>query len=103
VAYNQLAIVIGIMIVYFVNYFIALQGNDEWNRMVGWRWMFGSEMIPSILYLSLLFLIPESPRWLLMKNKNTKAREVLEKFNGARESLHLLNTIKASLGNNTRI
>ena len=103
VAYNQLAIVIGIMIVYFVNYFIALQGNDEWNRVVGWRWMFGSEMIPSILYLCLLFLIPESPRWLLMKNKHDKAREVLEKFNEVPESLHLLNTIKASLGNNTRI
>lgn len=103
VAYNQLAIVIGIMVVYFVNYFIALQGNDEWNRTEGWRWMFGSEMIPSILYLSLLFFIPESPRWLLMKNKNAKAKEVLEKFNGAEASLHLLKTIKESLGNNTGI
>jgi SP family xylose:H+ symportor-like MFS transporter len=85
-----------------VNYFIALQGNDEWNRTVGWRWMFCSESIPSILYLSLLFLIPESPRWLIMKNKNAKAKEVLQKLNGAAKSLHLLNAIKESLGNNSR-
>lgn len=103
VAYNQLAIVAGIMIVYFVNYFIALHGNDEWNRTVGWRWMFGSEMLPSLLYLSLLFLIPESPRWLLMKNKNDKAKKVLEKFNGPEASLHLMKTINETLGSNTRV
>lgn len=103
VAYNQLAIVIGIMIVYFVNYFIALQGNDEWNRTVGWRWMFGSEMLPSMLYLSLLFLIPESPRWLLIKNESAKAKEVLEKFNGTEASLNLFKTINESLGSNNKV
>lgn len=61
VAYNQLAIVIGIVTVYFVNYLIALQGNEEWNLQKGWRWMFGSEAIPSILYMVLLFLFLKVP------------------------------------------
>ena len=47
----QLAIVIGIVVVYFVNYFIALQGDATWNLNIGWRWMFGSEIIPSLLFL----------------------------------------------------
>ncbi len=102
VAYNQLAIVIGITVVYFVNYFIALQGNEQWNLTQGWRWMFGSEMIPSLLFLMLLFFIPESPRWLLMKNKNEKAKKVLEKFNGEK-AVYVLEDIKASLGNNTKV
>src|SRR5579875_655749 len=81
VGYNQLAIVIGITLVYFVNYLIALQGNDEWNLHTGWRWMFASEAIPSVLYLVLIFFIPESPRWLFMQSSPVKALMVLEKFN----------------------
>jgi MFS transporter, SP family, xylose:H+ symportor len=101
VAYNQLAIVIGIVVVYFVNYFIALQGDDRWNLNQGWRWMFGSEAIPSVLYLVLLFFIPESPRWLLMKGKVTRAQAVLEKFNGQVEAKKVLEDITKSLGENT--
>ncbi|MBN8865335.1 MAG: sugar porter family MFS transporter [Sphingobacteriales bacterium] len=98
VAYNQLAIVIGIVTVYFVNYLIALQGNEEWNLQKGWRWMFGSEAIPSILYMVLLFFIPESPRWLLMKNKSTRAFGILERFNNketaARTGQQILDSLK---------
>lgn len=98
VAYNQLAIVIGIVTVYFVNYLIALQGNEEWNLQKGWRWMFGSEAIPSVLYMVLLFFIPESPRWLLMKNKPTRAFGILERFNNketaARTGQQILDSLK---------
>lgn len=100
VAYNQLAIVIGIVVVYFVNYFIALQGDDNWNLNHGWRWMFGSEAIPSVLYLALLFFIPESPRWLLMRGKAVKAQSVLERFNGREEGKKILEEISNSLGKN---
>ena len=103
VAYNQLAIVIGIVLVYFVNYYIALQGNEEWNLNTGWRWMFGSEALPAILYLILLFFIPESPRWLLMKEQAVKAQGVLEQFNSRTESESILQEIKASLGANTKV
>jgi SP family xylose:H+ symportor-like MFS transporter len=93
----QLAIVIGIVVVYFVNYFIALQGDAIWNLNTGWRWMFGSEIIPSILFLIFIFLIPESPRWLIQENKITKAIQVLEKLNSKEEANAIQNEIIASL------
>lgn len=99
VAYNQLAIVIGIVTVYFVNYLIALQGNEEWNLQKGWRWMFGSEAIPSVLYMILLFFIPESPRWLLMKNKPARAFGILERFNTKETAAHTGQQILDSLKN----
>lgn len=103
VAYNQLAIVIGIVLVYFVNYFIALQGNEEWNLNTGWRWMFGSEAIPAFLYLVLLFFIPESPRWLLMKGNRGQAQRVLEQFNSHEATREILQEIKTSLGTHTKV
>jgi SP family xylose:H+ symportor-like MFS transporter len=77
----QLAIVIGIVVVYFVNYLIALQGDANWNLTIGWRWMFGSELVPSLLFLLFIFFIPESPRWLIQKGQTNKALAVLHKIN----------------------
>lgn len=97
VAYNQLAIVIGIVVVYFVNYLIALQGDADWNLKLGWRYMFASEAIPSVLYLVLIFFIPESPRWLLEKGRGAEAVKVLHKFNPSENINALLVDVKASL------
>ena len=97
VAYNQLAIVSGIVIVYFVNYFISLQGNFNWNIEIGWRYMFASESIPALIYLVLVFFIPESPRWLLEKKRVSSAGAVLEKLNPASKVPGLLQEIKASM------
>lgn len=102
VAYNQLAIVTGIVGVYFVNYFIALQGNDEWNLNEGWRWMFASEAIPAILYLALLFAVPESPRWLIMKGRHGRAQTVLEKFNTPGIAMNIAADIEHSLRTGAR-
>jgi SP family xylose:H+ symportor-like MFS transporter len=93
----QLAIVIGIVVVYFVNYFIALQGDAHWNLTIGWRWMFGSEIIPSVLYLVFIFLIPESPRWLLQKGKSTEAIAVLQKINTDKDAVQVQKEIQNSL------
>ena len=93
----QLAIVIGIVVVYFVNYFIALQGDAHWNLNIGWRWMFGSEIIPSILFLVFIFLIPESPRWLLQKGKSEQAVAVLEKINAPEDVAQVQSEIQNSL------
>ncbi len=93
----QLAIVIGIVVVYFVNYFIALQGNAHWNLNTGWRWMFGSEIIPSVLFLIFIFLIPESPRWLVQKGKSTDAIAVLEKLNAPEDAIQIQTEIENSL------
>jgi SP family xylose:H+ symportor-like MFS transporter len=93
----QLAIVIGIVVVYFVNYFIALQGDANWNLNIGWRWMFGSEIIPSVLFLVFIFLIPESPRWLFQKGKSTEAIGVLEKLNSPDDAIQVQTEIQNSL------
>jgi SP family xylose:H+ symportor-like MFS transporter len=98
VAYNQLAIVVGIVVVYFVNYFIALQGNEDWNLHTGWRWMFGSEAVPSLIYMLLIFFIPESPRWLVMQGKPIRAQIILTKLNGGTEAGKVIEAIKNSLG-----
>jgi SP family xylose:H+ symportor-like MFS transporter len=80
VSLYQLAIVTGIIVVYFVNYIIALQGDAQWNLNLGWRWMFASEAIPSLLYFAFLFLVPQSPRWQAMKGYNEKAKNTLNKI-----------------------
>ena len=98
----QLAIVIGIVLVYFVNYFIALQGDANWNLNIGWRWMFGSEILPSILFLVFIFLIPESPRWLIQKGKPTEATVVLEKINPLEDVVSIQNEIQNSIKQETK-
>ena len=64
VTYYQLAIVVGFFIVFLVTYFIGENLSVEENIEFGWRRMFWSELIPSTLFLLLLFLVPKSPRWL---------------------------------------
>jgi MFS transporter, SP family, arabinose:H+ symporter len=98
VSLYQLAIVIGINLIYFVNLIIASFGNEAWNVEVGWRYMLGSGTIPAILFLVLLFIVPESPRWLVKKGKYSDALDTLEKVNGEGEGKNVLNEIKESLG-----
>jgi SP family xylose:H+ symportor-like MFS transporter len=80
VSFYQLSITLGQTGVFFVNYLIAKGMSEEWIVNWGWRWMLGSEAIPAILFASLLLLIPESPRWLILKGKEQKARDILKKF-----------------------
>ena len=82
VSVNQFAIVTGFLVVYFVNYFIALQGDEVWNREVGWRWMFGSEAVPAFLLFVLLFFVPESPRYLVKAGREKEALRVLTAVDG---------------------
>ncbi|HTV58749.1 MAG TPA: sugar porter family MFS transporter [Verrucomicrobiae bacterium] len=69
----QINIVIGILLAYFSNYCVArwIGGPEDW------RWMFGVSGIPALLFLVLLFTIPQSPRWLATKNRSEEAHEVL--------------------------
>ncbi len=98
VSFNQLAIVGGFMVVYFVNYFISRGGgSDEWLNVIGWRWMFASEVIPAGLFLGLLFLVPDTPRSLMLKNKPEEALDVLIKVNGEEEGKSILEEIKVSM------
>ncbi|SHO55416.1 sugar porter family MFS transporter [Vibrio quintilis] len=78
VACNQFAIIFGMLVVYFVNYGIALMGSDTWLWTSGWRYMFASEAIPATLFLLLLFTVPETPRWLALKGRDREALALLK-------------------------
>ena len=98
VSFNQLAIVAGFMVVYFVNYFISRSGgSDAWLNAIGWRWMFASEVIPAGLFLLFLFFVPDTPRSLMLQNKPEKALDVLVKVNGKEEANKILEQIKGSV------
>ena len=101
VSWNQMAIVSGILIVYFVNYFIAKQGGQVWLHQLGWRWMFASEFIPAFLFFAFLWFIPESPRWLALSGKNEKALVVLESLHGEKKAKSELEAILVSVKQHT--
>ena len=80
VTYYQLAIVIGFFVVFLATYGIGNAGDADYNLNEGWRWMFWSELIPCLLFLILLFIVPKSPRWLMMVGKEEEAKQVLLKI-----------------------
>ena len=82
VSVNQFAIVSGMLMIYFVNYFVALHGDEAWCASSGWRWMFASGAIPSAVFLLSLLFVPESPRWLVEGRHVETARGVLMKVGG---------------------
>jgi len=97
VSCNQFAIIFGMLVIYFVNFIIAKQGNEAWLITEGWRWMFFSGVIPAALFFILLMFVPETPRYLVMKGKTDKARQVLKKLDGDADSEAILEEIKGSL------
>ncbi|WP_078431634.1 D-xylose transporter XylE [Metabacillus halosaccharovorans] len=83
VTLNNLAIIFGMLAVYIVNWRIAAGQSLSWIHDIGWRYMFVSEAIPAILFFGLLFLVPETPRYLISKNKDKEAMTILTKVNGS--------------------
>lgn len=73
VSINQLTIVSGILLAYLSNYLLADLENN-------WRWMFTSGALPAGCFFICVFLVPESPRWLISHSKIDKAKDVLEKI-----------------------
>jgi len=96
VSWNQFAIIFGMLVVYFVNYSIARGQAAEWINETGWRWMFGSETIPAALFLVLLFFVPESPRFLVLKKQEDRALGLLRRINPA-SAEKVLAEVKESL------
>ncbi len=97
VSFNQFMIIFGMLVVYFVNWGIASGRPLEWINDVGWRYMFASEAIPALAFGLLLLLVPETPRYLAIKNDDDKALAVLTKINGANEAKTILGEIKKSV------
>ncbi len=96
VSWNQFAIIFGMLVVYYVNYFIAAGQPIEWIYSDGWRWMFISEAIPAGIFAMLLFLVPETPRYLVLTDQNEKALTVLSKISGIKNATLILEDIKTT-------
>ena len=113
VSWNQFAIIFGQLVVYFVNFFILgdhvapviqsigdgmnqiLNGGEAaWAIETGWRYMFGSEMVPAGLFALLICFVPETPRYLALIGQDDKAERVLTRINGAAKAREILDEIK---------
>ncbi len=97
VSWNQFAIIFGMLVVYFVNYSISRMGNEAWLHERGWRWMFFSETIPGVIFLFLLFFVPESPRWLVIRGRHDQALKTLTRINDPETAKTMLGEIRGSL------
>lgn len=82
VTINQLTIVIGILLAQIINWRIAASHQIDWNIASGWRWMFYIAAFPATIFFILSFIIPESPRYLIMKGRADSARRIFEKMGG---------------------
>lgn len=85
VSINQLNIVVGLSAAYFTNYFLLeLSASDlAWVAALGidtqvWRWMLGLEILPAGVFFLMLFTIPDTPRWLMLKGREAQAQRVIE-------------------------
>ncbi len=111
VSVNQLTIVIGILAAQIVNWQLAQPIPEEytsveilnsWNGQSGWRWMFWAELIPSISFFLLMFLLPETPRYLVKVKKTESAKKILKKIGGLEYAENSLESIKQTLINTTK-
>ncbi|MGB5322525.1 sugar porter family MFS transporter, partial [Lutimonas sp.] len=82
VTYYQMAVVIGFFVVFLVTYFIGNGLSQQQNIDYGWRYMFWSELVPALAFLILLFMVPKSPRWLMIKGQEEEAKKVLVSIHG---------------------
>ena len=72
----QLAIVTGLLLAYLSNYLLLNTGQNNW------RWMFSSQTVPALLFFAGLFFVPESPRWLIKKQRVGQAESILNRIGG---------------------
>lgn len=91
VSMNQLTIVVGVLLAQLVNWYIGRNlpaGATEsfiqysWYGAYAWRWMFAMTAVPAVLFFAGMFIVPESPRWLVKNGSNDLAASVLKKIGG---------------------
>ncbi len=88
VGFYQFNIVLGILCAFLSNFLLSDFGENSW------RWMLGIQIFPSLLYTFLVLYIPESPRWLLSKNRIAEAKEVLSLFTTQKEQDFLISGVE---------
>ncbi|GAA4100865.1 sugar porter family MFS transporter [Mucilaginibacter panaciglaebae] len=109
VSLYQLALTIGIVISYFSNAYLAAHAGDAFSsagmqKMFGtevWRAMLGLGIFPSGIFLLSLFLVPESPRWLLLHGQEAKAKDILIKVDGAEAAKREIAAVKETKNTET--
>ncbi|PIF29755.1 sugar porter (SP) family MFS transporter [Flavobacterium sp. 9] len=110
VSINQLTVVIGILAAQITNMLITevipagythAQILASWNGQTGWRWMFWAGFFPAVLFFILMFLIPESPRYLAKKGKNDTAEATLTKIGGLAYGKEAISKIKETFTEET--
>jgi SP family arabinose:H+ symporter-like MFS transporter len=94
----QLGIVSGIFLTLFINKVVQGMGDEAWNAAWGWRWMLGLEAVPAVLFLGLLFTVPESPRWLARHGREDEARLIFARMGGAVQAGRELAAIRDASG-----
>lgn len=115
VSWNQFAIIFGQLVVYFVNFLIlgshenpliesigngisrVIPGSDTWTIAMGWRYMFASEAVIAALFIILICLVPESPRYLVMIGKDDSALKILARINGMEKAQEILADIRSTI------
>src|SRR3546814_15801021 len=94
-------IIAGLTGAFLVNYWLAHNAGHSteifWLGYPAWRWMFWAQVIPAGLYLILLLLIPDSPRYLVMKGRAAEAEGVLSRLLAAGAGARQVGEIRASL------
>ncbi|HEX7572499.1 MAG TPA: sugar porter family MFS transporter [Bacteroidota bacterium] len=112
VSLYQLAIVVGILVSFFVNMLIQQYGttqapvlngmtSESWNTVHAWRWMLGVLALPSVGFGLLLLPLPESPRWLMKRGRRSEAEVILVRIGGIETARRELSQIEESLGAET--
>ena len=113
VSLYQLAVTIGFLGAYLVNYQLlgySMSNPDVstgwWNMVFVsevWRGMLGMETLPAIMFFIIIFVIPESPRWLILKGKEEKATNILERiYTSSKEALFQLTETKSVLSSESK-
>lgn len=108
VSVNQLTIVVGVLVAQLVNWWLVRNlpagATDEfirgsWFGQTGWRWMFALTAAPSALFFLGMFLVPESPRWLLKKGRSSEASKTLTRIGGAAYAREEVRDVELTLQN----
>jgi SP family sugar porter-like MFS transporter len=108
VSLNQLTIVLGVLLAQLINWMIAermspgatdLQILHSWNGQYGWRWMFGAGTVPAAVFFLMMFLVPESPRWLVKNAQDAEAHRILARIGGPEHAARELAQIQETLVN----
>ncbi|VVT01127.1 sugar porter family MFS transporter [Erythrobacter sp. EC-HK427] len=97
---QQIMIITGLTAAFLVNYFLAAAAGDStnpfWLGIEAWRWMYLMQAVPAAVFLIALFFIPESPRYLVAKNRDAEAGRVLSSLFGASAGAAKLEEIRGS-------